>query len=141
MVSREQFQRMRAGVPPVEAETPAASAGTAVVPDRAMGGKSPLATKLEALTEKSIGKLDEIIDLPLDRADPHFGGVLRAQTAAANTTLTTQTRVDERALRQREIDRLPELLELVRQVQARLPPQPSGPASSELTEGGSGDDP
>jgi hypothetical protein len=123
-LSRTEFEALMNA--PTE-ETPPASGGVAADdPGKTADDKSGLTSKLERLTEKSIGKLSEIIDLPLDKTDPHFGGVLRAQTAAANTTLTTQTRVDESALRQREIDRLPALLELVRQVQTRLPPQPPG---------------
>jgi hypothetical protein len=48
--------------------------------------------------------------------------VLRAQTAAANTALSTQAKVDETALRKQEHDRMPELLRLAAEVRARLPP-------------------
>jgi hypothetical protein len=47
--------------------------------------------------------------------------VLRAQTAAANTALSTQAKVDESALRKQEYDRMPELLRLAAEVRARLP--------------------
>jgi hypothetical protein len=46
--------------------------------------------------------------------------VLRAQTAAANTALSTQAKVDESALRKQEHDRMPELLRLAAEVRARV---------------------
>ena len=60
--------------------------------------------------------------LPLDPDHPAFGPVLRAQTAAANTALSTQAKVDESALRKQEYDRMPELLRLAAEVRAKLPP-------------------
>ena len=89
-------------------------------------GRAPrnsiLATRLEEVTEKAVNKLGDIIDMPLDTTDPHFASVLRAQTSAANTTLTTQVKVDETTLRRQQLDRLPALLALVNATAARLPP-------------------
>ena len=59
---------------------------------------------------------------PLDPDHPAFAPVLRAQTAAANTALSTQAKVDESALRKHEADRMPELLRLAAEVRAKLPP-------------------
>ena len=86
------------------------------------GGKSALASRLESISSKAVEKLDEIMGLPLDPDHPAFAPVLRAQTAAANTALATQTKVDETALRRQQVDRLPELLKLAEEVRARLPP-------------------
>ena len=86
------------------------------------GGKSALASRLETISSKAVEKLDEIMGLPLDPDHPAFAPVLRAQTAAANTALSTQARVDETALRKQEYDRMPELLRLAAEVRARLPP-------------------
>jgi hypothetical protein len=75
------------------------------------GDKNVLATKLERVTEKAIDRTDAILSLPLpDPDDPNFGAVLRSQNAAANTILTTQTKVDENMLRRQQIDTLPTLI-------------------------------
>jgi len=79
-------------------------------------GRSELATKLERVSEKALNKADEILDLPLPSADhASFAAVLRAQNAAANTILNTQTKVDENRLRAGVADKLPELLEILRE--------------------------
>ena len=93
---------------------------TAGRPD--VGGKSALASRLETISSKAVEKLDEIMGLPLDPNHPAFAPVLRAQTAAANTALSTQAKVDESALRKHEADRMPELLRLAAEVRAKLPP-------------------
>ena len=102
------------------ANSDADSASTPGRPDA--GGKSALASRLETISSKAVEKLDEIMGLPLDPDHPAFAPVLRAQTAAANTALLTQTKVDETALRKHEADRMPELLRLAAEVRARLPP-------------------
>jgi hypothetical protein len=85
-------------------------------------GKSVLGSRLETVSSKAVDKLEEIMGLPLNKDDPRFAGVLRAQTSAANTALTVQAKVDETALRRQAVDRLPELLRLMEQVRAELPP-------------------
>lgn len=111
-------------VPETQQSIAYAPAGTAVeTPAANADGKSGLATRLESVSGKAVNKLDEIMALPLDPEDPHFGGVLRAQVGAANTALTTQVKVDETALRRQALDRLPALLKLVNETAARLPPQ------------------
>ena len=98
-------------------------ADTALTPGQPdAGGKSALASRLETISSKAVEKLDEIMGLPLDPDHPAFGPVLRAQTAAANTALSTQAKVDESALRKQEYDRMPELLRLAAEVRAKLPP-------------------
>ena len=86
------------------------------------GGKSELATKLEAISDQALDKLAEILSLPLVDGDPAFASLLRSQTTAAGVALNTQVRVDEVALRKQEHDRMPELLRLAAEVRARLPP-------------------
>jgi hypothetical protein len=86
------------------------------------GGKSELATKLEAVSDQALDKLAEIMSLPLVDGDPAFASLLRSQTTAAGVALNTQVRVDEVALRKQEYDRMPELLRLAAEVRARLPP-------------------
>jgi hypothetical protein len=68
-------------------------ADTALTPGRPdAGGKSALASRLEIISSKAVAKLDEIMGLPLDPDHPAFAPVLRAQTAAANTALSTRRR-------------------------------------------------
>jgi hypothetical protein len=86
------------------------------------GGKSELATKLDAVSDQALDKLAEIMSLPLVDGDPAFASLLRSQTTAAGVALNTQVRVDEVALRKQEQDRMPELLRLAAEVRARLPP-------------------
>ena len=87
-----------------------------------MGGKSALASRLETISSKAVEKLDEIMGLPLDPDHPAFAPVLRAQTAAVNTALSTQAKVDESAPRRQSVDRMPEILRLADEVRQRLPP-------------------
>lgn len=112
---------------------PAVKSGEGVEPATPPDAKSPLATRLEAVCGKAVDKLDAIMELPLDPTHPSFGSVLRAQTTAANTALSTQSRVDDMALRRAAIDRLPEILKLVAQIEKRLPP--GGPIDLEANYG------
>lgn len=57
----------------------------------------------------------------MEKADDEFGHILKAKTSIIGTILTTQARVDETRLKRAAIDRIPQLLELVRDVQRGLP--------------------
>jgi hypothetical protein len=71
-----------------------------------------MAAELEAVAQLGLKNLRDILTLPLDVED---GPLLRAKNAAANTILNTQTKVDENRLRAGAVDRLPELLEILRE--------------------------
>ena len=71
-----------------------------------------MAAELEAVAQLGLKNLRDILTLPLDVED---GPLLRAKNAAANTILNTQTKVDENRLRAGVVDRLPELLEILRE--------------------------
>ena len=71
-----------------------------------------MAAELEAVAHLGLQNLRDILTLPLDVED---GPLLRAKNAAANTILNTQTRVDENRLRAGVVDKLPELLEILRE--------------------------
>lgn len=58
-----------------------------------------LADQLESASGEAIGKVREIMAMPLNPESAHFGVIMRAQTSAAATVLTTQTRADENRLR------------------------------------------
>jgi hypothetical protein len=82
----------------------------------------PLANKLERVASTALDKLDEVLAIPLpDPGDPTFGNLSRAQTAAANTAIGAQLRVDETALRARQTDMMPRLLEILAREERKLP--------------------
>src|SRR6516165_7732622 len=76
------------------------------------GHPGDMAAELEAVAQLGLKNLRDILALPLDVED---GPLLRAKNAAANTILNTQTRVDENRLRAGVVDKLPELLEILRE--------------------------
>ena len=77
-----------------------------------------LAILLDAVSARALAKLDEILQLPVDTSD---GNRTRAQSAAINTALTTQAKVDELRLRQRtNPDIMPKIIEMMRQEKERL---------------------
>jgi hypothetical protein len=81
----------------------------------------PLATKLERVASTALDKLDEVLAIPLpDLSDSNFGNLSRAQTAAANTAINAQLRVGEAAMRARETDVMPRLLEILEREQRKL---------------------
>jgi hypothetical protein len=71
-----------------------------------------MAAELEAVAHLGLKNLRDILTAPLDLED---GPLLRAKNAAANTILNTQTKVDENRLRAGAVDKLPELLEILRE--------------------------
>jgi hypothetical protein len=76
------------------------------------GHRGDMAAELEAVAQLGLKNLRDILTLPLDVED---GPLLRAKNAAANTILSTQTKVDENRLRAGAVDKLPELLEILRE--------------------------
>ena len=76
------------------------------------GHRADMAAELEAVAQLGLKNLRDILALPLDVED---GPLLRAKNAAANTILNTQTKVDENRLRAGVVDKLPELLEILRE--------------------------
>jgi hypothetical protein len=81
---------------------------------------SVLGEKLEAVTAKGLSKADEILDIPLDPERRHYQAELRARASIINTTLNTQTRVGEAALHKEVVDRLPEIIKLIQEEEAKL---------------------
>ena len=71
-----------------------------------------MAAELEAVAQLGLKNLRDILTLPLDIED---GALLRAKNAAASTVLGTQVKVDENRLRAGVVDKLPELLEILRE--------------------------
>jgi hypothetical protein len=103
------YTRFLSGPPAVQVNTPA----PVEAPDI-----NPLARKLDAVTERALDKLDELLTLPTDTQDGHR---TRAQTSAANTVISAQVRVDESRLRARgQVDLLPKILEMIKEEKAAL---------------------
>jgi hypothetical protein len=81
----------------------------------------PLAAKLERVASTALTKLDEVLAIALpDPNDPSFGNLSRAQTAAANTAINAQLRVDDTRLRARQTDMMPRLLEILAREERKL---------------------
>jgi len=75
---------------------------------------TPLGEQLERVAKTALNKLDEVLAIPLpDPSDSSFGNLSRAQTAAANTVIGAQLRVDETAMRIRQDDVMPRLLKIL----------------------------
>ena len=81
------------------------------------GHPGDMAAELEAVAQLGLKNLRDILTAPLDFED---SSLLRAKNAAATTALNTQIRADENQLRHRTVDRLPELLEILREEQIKL---------------------
>ena len=68
---------------------------------------------------------EEHLDLPLDPSDPAFPIVLRVRQAAAQTILQTQRQVDDQKFRQPKENKIPQLLQRLKEVKDRLAALPS----------------
>ena len=93
---------------------PAPTLADTVAPD----DPNRLAVMLDAVSARALAKLDEFLSLPIDTSD---GNRTRAQSAAINTALATQSKVDELKLRARSSpDVIPKILEMMRAEKERL---------------------
>jgi len=77
---------------------------------------------LDNLTQLAIDKAEEILRLKLIPGDEDFNAILKAQTSQVATVLTTQVRVDEGRFKKKQVDKLGELLDLIRGEEAKLIP-------------------
>ena len=76
------------------------------------GHPGDMASELEAVAQLGLKNLRDILTAPLDFEDT---SLVRAKNAAASTVLSTQVKVDENRLRSAAVDKLPELLEILRE--------------------------
>ena len=75
---------------------------------------------LKTLTQSAIREFQKVMDMQTDGADQNFPTILRAKVAAGGATFATQVKVDENQLRAAVVDKLPELLEILREEQIKL---------------------
>lgn len=77
---------------------------------------------LDNLTQLALDKAKEILDMRLIPGDEDFNAILKAQVSQVQTILTTQARVDEGRFKKKQVDKLGELLDLIRGEEAKLIP-------------------
>lgn len=77
---------------------------------------------LDNLTQLALDKAKEILEMPLMPGDEDFNAILKAQVSQVQTILTTQARVDEGRFKKKQVDKLGELLDLIRGEEAKLIP-------------------
>jgi hypothetical protein len=133
MITYADFHAKCTAPEPVEGQCDTDAGAGTPVPTTDADDTPTLGQRLETVCGKAVDKLDQIMELPLDPAHRAFAGVLRAQTTAANTALTVQAKVDDLALRRAAVDRMPEILKMVAEVQRKLPPP--GPIDLEANYG------
>ena len=81
---------------------------------RLRGGDGLLSGKLETGADLSLDWCIEALQMPLKKDDDNFAAIIRAKSNASNTVLTLVARVNEAELRKKVMDRMPELLKLIR---------------------------
>ena len=74
---------------------------------------------IDELTDLAIEKQIEILKLRLNPDDENFQAILRQQGATAAAAMSTQVRVDENRFKKKSVDKLGELLELIRGEEAK----------------------
>lgn len=75
---------------------------------------------LDNLTQLALDKAKEILEMQLIPGDEDFNAILKAQVSQVQTILTTQARVDEGRFKKKQVDKLGELLDLIRGEEAKL---------------------
>lgn len=74
---------------------------------------------LDNLTQLALDKAKEILEMELMPGDEDFNAILKAQVSQVQTILTTQARVDENRFKKKSVDKLGELLDLIRGEEAK----------------------
>lgn len=75
---------------------------------------------LDNLTQLALDKAKEILEMSLVPGDEDFNAILKAQVSQVQTILTTQARVDEGRFKKKQVDKLGELLDLIRGEEAKI---------------------
>jgi len=74
----------------------------------------------EGITRLAIARIRELLSIPLDPADPNYGASLRGINSAVSSVLTLISKLNAEMLRPPKQDRLPELLEILKEEQIKL---------------------
>jgi hypothetical protein len=69
-----------------------------------------LACDVEAIGALAMARIKETLSKPFDPGDPHYQQLLKFTASIYGSTMNTLLRADENRLKQRAVDRLPELL-------------------------------
>ena len=75
---------------------------------------------LDNLTQLALDKAKEILEMKLMPGDEDFSTILKAQVSQVQAILTTQARVDEGRFKKKQVDKLGELLDLIRGEEAKV---------------------
>ena len=76
--------------------------------------------EMDEITDLALDAMREILSLRLNPEDENFQAILRQKGATAAAALTAQVRVDENRFKKKSVDKLGELLELIRGEEAKL---------------------
>ena len=115
--TRNGYCRKAGAAVPIISQSPGLLPGPRAGEAPLAGHPGDMAAELEAVAQLGLKNLRDILTAPLDFEDT---SLVRAKNAAANTVLSTQVKVDEHRLRSAAVDKLPELLEILRQEQILL---------------------
>lgn len=123
-MSRRVHDQLNAALMEPDALPPAPIERTRRLPAslRAQGlERMDLAGKLEALSGDALERAGDLLSMDItDEEHEKFGEKVRGLNSVIKTVLQTQVRVDEHRLKARNADALPELIELIRQEEAKM---------------------
>ena len=102
----------KVGAAPIISQSPGLPPAARADETPLAGHPGDMAAELEAVAHLGLKNLRDILTAPLDLED---SPLLRAKNAAASTVLGTQVKIDENRLRAGVVDKLPELLEILRE--------------------------
>jgi hypothetical protein len=78
--------------------------------------------ELDGITGLALNEARRILEEDLSTTDENYAVHIRAKVSVLQTILTTQARVDEGRFKKRQVDKLGELLDLIRGEEAKLIP-------------------
>lgn len=76
--------------------------------------------ELDGITGLALNEARRILEEEISTEDENYGVLVRAKVSVLQTILTTQARVDEGRFRKKQVDKLGELLELIKGEEAKI---------------------